>query len=81
MLGVLEVSSYGWQLNGNPVMISQLPAPDKMLELLHCGCKTGCGSGHCKCVRQETYCTALCLCENSDNEESNMEDDLNEDDE
>ena len=80
MPGVLEVFSYGWQLNGDPVMTTQLPAPDEALELL-CECKTGCGSGRYKCARQETSCTELFLCDNCDNEEFHMEDDLNEDDE
>ena len=50
----VEVSSYGWQLNDNPVMTTQLPAPDEVLKPLRCGCNTGCGSGHCKCSRQGT---------------------------
>ena len=72
--GVLEVSSYGWQLNGDHVMTTHLPAPDEASELLRCGCETGCGSGRCRCARQGTSFTELCLCENCDNEEWHMED-------
>ena len=57
----VEVSYYGYQLNDNPVMTTQLPAPDEVLEPLRCGWNTGFGSGHCKCSRQGTSCTELCI--------------------
>ena len=81
MPDAIETSSYGWQLNGDPVMSTQLPAPADALELLRCGCKTGCESIRCKCVRQGASCTELCLCENCDNAECCLADDLDEDSE
>jgi len=57
---------YGWLNTSNvwhPLWIT-LPEADKCcLELLCCGCKTGCITKRCKCNRAGLKCTALCGCE------------------
>lgn len=59
-------SDCGWKLEGSdwhPVWMT-LPEADKCCpELIRCGCKTGCTTRRCKCVRTSLKCTALCSCE------------------
>ena len=38
------------------------PAPDSLLEFVHCGCKTGCGTQQCSCQRASLKCTDVCSC-------------------
>jgi len=51
-LGV-ELSSldWGWKISGTgkllPIMTDLQPAPQKILEAVHCGCKSGCGTMRC----------------------------------
>ena len=40
--------------------MSQPPAPDAILEVLNCCCKTG-------CFKNELKCTEICRCENCSN--------------
>ena len=47
--------------------MSQPPAPDAILEVLNCSCKTGCNSNLCGCFRNERKCTEICRCENCSN--------------
>ena len=52
---------------------SQLPAaPDEILEIIHCSCKTGCKQHQCSCVRHGIMCGPGCVnctdnCENKAN--------------
>jgi hypothetical protein len=84
-LGVeLEPTQLGWQLkNGNlqPVLTRQAPAPEKLLTLISCNCKSGCEQS-CGCKKAGLICTVLCGhchgngCSNSDSPivcESEME--------
>lgn len=59
-------SDWGWQLVKNewhPVWITTAQASDSCAELVSCGCKTGCTTRRCKCVRADLSCTALCACD------------------
>jgi len=59
-------SEWGWKLvNGEwkPVWITIPQAAETCPELLRCGCKTGCTSRRCKCVRANLQCTSLCACD------------------
>lgn len=59
-------SEWGWHLENakwHPLWMT-IPEADKCCpELLRCGCKTGCITRRCKCVRANFKCTALCSCE------------------
>jgi hypothetical protein len=37
-------------------------APDGILENVNCGCKSGCSTRRCACVKAELKCTGLCAC-------------------
>ena len=67
-------SDWGWQCVDNvwhPVWMTLPPAADCCPELVSCGCKAGCTTKRCKCVRANLSCTALCNCQG----ECNREDD------
>ena len=50
-------------------------APDSVLEIVNCSCKTGCKSNRCSCKKSNLSCTDLCecsdSCKNKDTSESN----------
>ena len=74
-LGVdLPPTQWGWQLrnrNQQPVLTCQAPAPEKLLNLISCNCKSGC-ERLCGCKKTGLICTVLCGhcngngCSNSD---------------
>lgn len=59
----------GWKLEGDewvPVMTSQLPAPEAVIQLVKCGCsKSRCSTNRCNCRRAKLNCTDLCSCSDS----------------
>jgi len=75
-LGVeLPPTEWGWELiNGQlqPVLTRQPPAPEKLLSLISCSCKSGCEQS-CGCKKSGLFCTILCGhchgngCSNSEN--------------
>ena len=69
-------------------MIKELPAPNEMLELTMCGCKSNCSTHRCKCRRYRMMCTDACKCNDCENthinhvdEETDLSDDSDSDDE
>ena len=46
------------------------PAPDAIIEMVRCQCKTNCTRKRCSCLASDLACTDLCicgdLCENDD---------------
>ena len=55
----------GWYETGDGLAVQlrmQRPAPDELLVLSQCHCKTGCASGRCSCVRAGLPCTDACSC-------------------
>ena len=54
-----------------PVTTKVLPAPQAMIKLVRCQCKTNCSTQRCSCRRNNLPRTELCLC---DTECSNDED-------
>jgi len=58
----------GWTTDdsGNlvPMLMSNNPAPESLLELTVCRCKTGCTS-RCSCRRANLACTLSCHCNNN----------------
>ena len=58
--------NYGWRVEDNmyvPVS-SELPAaPDAVVELVKCSCRTSLCSSSCSCRRNNLSCTEMCQCE------------------
>lgn len=72
----LPPEQWGWKFHSInsqyiPIQTDQKPAPDFLLELVRCSCKSGCLSMRCSCRRQGFECTLACAeckgcCTNSD---------------
>ena len=82
----LDPEQWGWKLTENglvPITTLKPPAPERLLQLISCKCKTDC-QGRCGCRRAGLFCTKLCQqCEGScsnidDNLDAEEEDDLDE---
>ena len=43
------------------------PAPEEILQLVHCQWQTGCESARCSCLRAKMSCTDACRCQNCSN--------------
>ena len=67
-LSIHEVDSpigNGWIKEDNslrPVLVTQQAAPMDLVELVRCGCKTGCTRGSCSCRKNNMSCAASCSC-------------------
>ena len=67
---------HGWKIEGAKLSIiwmTQPAAPDAILSLISCGCKSGC-SPHktiCSCVKQGLPCTDTCKCIECENQVTN----------
>lgn len=60
---LMDPLSWGWTLDGDklvPIMTDMSAAPDALLDIVHCNCKTGCASLRCKCHSYGMPCTATC---------------------
>ena len=71
---------HGWETEGGeedhqeegkpPLVVkwsSRPAAPQALLELISCGCSTGCASQRCRCKKSNLPCTAACRCSNCSN--------------
>ena len=61
---------HGWRLADGELKIhwmNQQPAPMELLELVSCGCKTGCLSRRCSCAKVNLPCAPACSCTNCEN--------------
>ena len=59
------ISDYGWEINDGQVQVKWMTmpaAPDGILENVNCGCKSGCSTRRCACVKAALKCTGLCTC-------------------
>ena len=59
-------SDWGWQMvdgSWRPLWMTIPDAASCCPELKRCGCKTGCMTKRCKCVKDNIPCTALCSCD------------------
>jgi len=73
-----DPNDYGWSFNEEdqvfePVMTSLAPAPESIIDLTVCGCKTNCSTNRCKCRRTGLNCSEMCGCENCENSEKDEE--------
>ena len=58
----LQPTEWGWELDDNmliPVLTDRPEAPQSVLRMVSCGCKTGCGK-RCKCRQAGLACTPMC---------------------
>lgn len=64
----LDPEQWGWKLIKNklvPITTLKPPAPERLLQLISCKCKTDC-RGRCGCRQAGLFCTKLCQqCEGS----------------
>ena len=60
---VLDPTEWGWKVV-NGCMIQQTmdtdPAPQDLLDVIRCSCKTGCDSFRCSCRKNDLECTLAC---------------------
>ena len=69
----LNPCDYGWSVIDNvfcPTTNSEVCAPDDLLKLIRCKCKSGCQSANCSCKKHGLNCAVAChncrgCCENS----------------
>ena len=55
----------GWQTGDGrlrPKLMSLTPVPVACIEVISCGCKTGCRTSRCKCRKATLTCTGACSC-------------------
>ena len=60
-----SILDYGWIYeNGQvkPKLMSAEPVPSACIQLLTCGCQSGCTSSRCTCRRNNLSCIAACKC-------------------
>ena len=59
----LDPVEWGWKYNDGkliPCMTDMTPAPENLLEAIHCGCKSGCQSRRCSCRKFAMNCSLAC---------------------
>ena len=55
---------WGWKMvDGKllPVQTNRNPAPDYLLDIITCGCKTGCAGNNCSCRKFGLHCSPACM--------------------
>ena len=67
-----DPNEYGWKWDETKeifelVMTTNPPVPDSIMELISCGCKTGCQMGRCWCRKNELLCAKMCRCKDCEN--------------
>ena len=78
---------WGWKLEDNeyvPTMTDKAAAPENLLNMVHCNCKTSCRTQRCSCRRYGLPCMPACgscQLENCDNPNNQALDEEESDDE
>lgn len=70
VLNIPSPCESGWTLEDDELVIRWMRKPcaqDGFLENVTCGCKTGCQSRRCFCLRANIKCTEVCQCSNCSN--------------
>ena len=61
-----SVNDHGWSIGSdNSIIINwitQVPAPQQLLELVSCSCIKECGKARCSCHSNSIQCTDVCQC-------------------
>ena len=58
---------YGWELEDgmlNLIYMTKDSAPNSLVELVKCGCKSACSRTSCSCRKSKVPCTLFCKCSN-----------------
>ena len=81
-----EPGDFGWRLEDDAyhaTMTDQPSAPDAIIELSFCRCKTNCTSMRCKCRKNDLLCTEMCYCDGEicENREDDTDPSLTDEDE
>ena len=61
-------NGHGWIIKDNHLEIDWMdvqPAPNEVLAMTCCGCKTDCHSNRCGCFKHKMSCTGICSCKSS----------------
>lgn len=69
----LDPCSYGWRISDgvhSPITTAEACAPDELLKLIRCKCKSDCESANCSCKKHGLSCAVAChncrgCCKNS----------------
>ena len=73
-VGQMKPEEWGWKITDGqllPVQTHLPAAPEKLIKIFRCNCKTGCSTSRCTCRRIAVDCTWMCgvckgvSCENS----------------
>ena len=59
----LDPEEWGWMIQNDvlvPIMTDLKPAPQYLLEAIHCGCKTDCSTRRCGCRKYGLECSLAC---------------------
>ena len=59
----MDPSEWGWRVEGDklvPVMTDKSPAPDVLIQIIHCNCSGGCNTLRCTCRKHGLECTSAC---------------------
>ncbi|KAF4529749.1 hypothetical protein B566_EDAN018002 [Ephemera danica] len=60
----LPPEEWGWKITEAkkyvPICNTEQPAPEWILQMATCACKTGCKTARCSCRRAGTHCTDMC---------------------
>ena len=59
----LPPTDWGWKVTGSnltPIMTNKDVAPQDLLEMVRCSCKTGCSTMRCSCRKAGLDCSAAC---------------------
>jgi hypothetical protein len=70
----------GWKLIDGQLEIdwmTRAPAPDMLLNCIHCKCKTGCKTMRCSCIKAGLKCSEACGCVSCENDQQEDEEELN----
>ena len=60
----LSCYDWGWHETGGkmlPIMTDRPPAPQSLLKIVRCSCRTDCRTARCSCRRHGLVCTDACL--------------------
>ena len=59
----MDPSEWGWRVEGDklvPVMTDKSPAPDVLIQMIHCNCSGRCNALRCTCRKHGLECTSAC---------------------
>ena len=66
--GEMDPLDWGWEVQDQkllPIMTDEVPAPNTLLQMIHCNCSGGCSSLKCTCKKNGIACSIACgQCQN-----------------